>query len=187
MPRDVDHFIRFTRLLELERQAERSRIAQEKETLPLAELEARGLVLDVETTEQSAGLGGTFMHESKRRLSTRLGPGDLLAVSPRKAELDSPPTGTVVSATRASVVVAFDQPPPPWMGEGRLRLDVTGPSQFDTPRGEARAFAARAPPERGAAQASDRPSRHRRAPRRPAASFAAGRSRAVAPAAPARA
>ena len=130
MSRDVDHFTRFTRLLELERQAERSRLAEEKQTLPLAELEARGLVvLDVETTEESVGLGGryliTFMHESKRRLSTRLGPGDLLAVSPRKAEIDSPPSGTVVSATRNSVVVAFDRPPPPWMGEGRLRLDVT--------------------------------------------------------------
>ena len=130
MARDVDHFQRFIRLLELERQAERSRLAQEKQTLPLAELEARGLVvLDVETTEESLGLGGryliTFMHESRRRLSTKLGPGDLLTVSPRKAEIDSPPSGTVVRATRTSVVVAFDRPPPPWMGEGRLRLDVT--------------------------------------------------------------
>ncbi|HEY1087882.1 MAG TPA: AAA family ATPase, partial [Archangium sp.] len=130
MSRDVEHFQRQVRLLELERQAERSRLAQEKQTLPLAELEARGLVvLDVETTEESVGLGGrhlvTFQHESKRRLSTRLGPGDLLAVSPRKAELDDPPQGTVVSATKTSVVVAFDKPPPMWMGEGRLRLDVT--------------------------------------------------------------
>ena len=130
MSRDVDHFIRFTRLLELERQAERSRMTLEKQTLPLAELEARGLVvLDLETTEESVGLGGrhlvTFMHESKRRLSTKLGNGDLVAVSPRKAELDEPPQGTVVSATRASVVVAFDKPPPQWMGEGRLRLDIT--------------------------------------------------------------
>lgn len=139
--RDVDHFDRFTRLLELERQAERSRLAQERETLPLAELEARGLVvLDVETTEESVGLGGrhlvTFMHESKRRLSTRLGPGDLLAVSPRKALIDTPPTGTVVSATRTSVVVAFDRPPTPWMGEGRLRLDVTANDvTFDRAKG----------------------------------------------------
>ncbi|MDP2275815.1 MAG: AAA domain-containing protein [Archangium sp.] len=130
MRRDVDHFIRFTRLLETERQAERSRIAQEKQTLPLAELEARGLVvLDLETTEENVGLGGrhlvTFMHESKKRLTTRLGPGDILAVSPRKAEIEDPPQGTVVSGTRNSVVVAFDRNPPEWMREGRLRLDVT--------------------------------------------------------------
>ena len=56
------------------------------------------------------------MHESKRRLTTKLGNGDLLAVSPRKAELEDPPQGTVVSATRNSVVVAFDKPPPQWMG-----------------------------------------------------------------------
>ena len=130
MSRDVEHFTRFARLLELERSAERARLAQEKQTLPLAELEARGLVvLDLETTEESVGLGGrhlvTFMHESKKRLTTRLGPGGILAVSPRKAEVENPPTGTVVSATRSSVVVAFDRPPPQWMGEGRLRLDVT--------------------------------------------------------------
>ncbi len=130
MPRDVEHFAKLARLLELERQAERWRLAQDKQQLPLAELEARGLVvLDVETTEENVGLGGrhlvTFMHESKRRLSTRLGPGDILAVSPRKAEVENPPTGTVVSATRTSVVVAFERPPPQWMGEGRLRLDVT--------------------------------------------------------------
>src|SRR5690349_17809303 len=117
MSRDVEHFARFARLLELERSAERSRLAQEKQTLPLAELEARGLVvLDLETTEENVGLGGrhlvTFQHESKKRLTTRLGPGDIIAVSPRKAEVDSPPTGTVVSATRTSVVVAFDRPPP---------------------------------------------------------------------------
>lgn len=141
MSRDVEHFVRFKGLLELERQAERSRLAQEKQTLPLAELEARGLVvLDVETTEESVGLGGrsliTFMHESKRRLSTRLGPGDLLAVSPRKAEIDAPPSGTVVSSTRTSVVVAFERPPPPWMGEGRLRLDVTANDvTFDRAKG----------------------------------------------------
>ena len=130
MARDLEHFLHLERLLEMERQAERARLKEEKQTLPLGELEARGLVLlDVESTEESVGLGGrhlvTFMHESKRRLGTKLGPGDLVAVSPRKAEVEAPPLGTVVSASRSSVVVAFDRPPPTWMGEGRLRLDVT--------------------------------------------------------------
>lgn len=130
MSRDVDHFDGLSRLLDLERQAERSRIALERQTLPLAELEARGLVvLDVETTEENIGLGGrtlvTFMHESKRRLRTRLGPGDIVSVSPRKAEIDSPPTGTVTRATKNQVTIAFDRHPPTWMSEGRLRLDIT--------------------------------------------------------------
>jgi ATP-dependent RNA/DNA helicase IGHMBP2 len=130
MARDVAHFDELLRLLDLERQAERARLSQDRDTLPLAELEARGLVvLDVETTEESVGLGGrhvvTFMHASRRRLSTRLGSGDILSVSPRKALVDSPPQGTVVSASKTSVVVAFERPPPEWMSEGRLRLDVT--------------------------------------------------------------
>ncbi|PZR12811.1 MAG: AAA family ATPase [Archangium gephyra] len=130
MSRDLEHFSKLARLLELERQAEKARLAQDKQQLPLAELEARGLVvLDVETTEENVGLGGrhlvTFMHESRRRLTTRLAPGDIVGVSPRKAEVEDPPTGTVVRATRKDVVVAFDRPPPPWMSEGRLRLDVT--------------------------------------------------------------
>lgn len=130
MARGVEHFVQLERLLSLERQAERARLSEERQALSLGELEARGLVvLDVESTEQAVGLGGrhlvTFMHEARRRLSTQLGPGDLLAVSPRKAELESPPQGTVVSSTRSRVVVAFDRPPPPWMSEGRLRLDVT--------------------------------------------------------------
>jgi predicted DNA helicase len=139
--RDVTHFEHLARLLELERAAERARLAHEKATLPLAELEARGLVvLDVETTEESIGLGGrhlvTFMHEAKRRLTTRLGPGDLVAVSPRKAAVASPPGGTVVSASRTAIVVAFDRPPPPWMAEGRLRLDVTANDvTFDRAKG----------------------------------------------------
>lgn len=130
MKREIEHFDRFSSLLELERRAQRERIAQERETLPLSELEARGLVvLDVETKEENVGLGGrhlvTFQHESRRRLSTRLGPGDLIGVSPRKALVDSPPQGTVVSANKTAITVAFDKPLPPWVSEGRLRLDVT--------------------------------------------------------------
>ena len=59
MPRDVSHFEKLKRLLELEREEERDRLSLERQTLPLAELEARGLVLlDVELNETSVGLGG---------------------------------------------------------------------------------------------------------------------------------
>lgn len=130
MARDIEWFDRLAKLLEIERQAERARLAEEKAQLPLAELEARGhVLLDVESTDEAVGLGGrhlvTFMHESKRPLKTRLSPGDLVAVSPRKAPIDSPPQGTVTSATRTSIQVAFERPPPPWLGEGRLRIDIT--------------------------------------------------------------
>ena len=45
-------------------------------------------------------------------------------MSPRKAEVESPPQGTVSRATRAQLQVAFDKPPPEWIREGRLRIDI---------------------------------------------------------------
>lgn len=146
MTRDPSWFDSLARLLELERSAERARLNDERAQLPLGELEARGLVLlDVETTDETAGLGGrhlvTFQHETKRPLSTRLSPGDLVTVSPRKAQLDSPPQGTVTSSTRTSVQVAFERPPPPFMGEGRLRIDITANDvTFDRAKNALRTF-----------------------------------------------
>lgn len=128
MSRDVHHFEALGRLLELERRAERERIATEKAALPLAELEARGLVvLDVETTEENLGLGGrtllTFAREDKRPLKSKVNVGDVVTVSPRKAPVERPPSGIVTRATRQQLEVAFDRPPPPFVSEGRLRLD----------------------------------------------------------------
>lgn len=129
MARDVSHFDTLARLLDLEKQAERERLALDKAQLPLAELAARGLVLlDVEAQEFSVGLGGrhlvTFMLERKGPLPARFSPGDLVSVAPRKAEVDDPPHGTVSRATKTLVEVAFDRPPPEWLAEGRLRVDL---------------------------------------------------------------
>jgi superfamily I DNA and/or RNA helicase len=129
MARDATYFASLSRLLDLERRAERARMEDERRTLPLGELEARGLVvLDVETTEESVGLGGrslvTMQREDRRRLSTRLGPGDIVSVSPRKALVDDAPSGIVTFASRTQVQLAFDKHPPDWLREGRLRLDV---------------------------------------------------------------
>lgn len=129
MARDDTHFDRLARLLDLEKQAERERLAQDKAQLPLAELAARGLVLlDVEAHEFAVGLGGrhlvTFTHERRGPLPARFSPGDLVSVAPRKAEVDDPPHGTVSRSTKTSLEVAFDRPPPEWMAEGRLRIDL---------------------------------------------------------------
>lgn len=128
MARDVEHFAFLTRLLELERRAERERIAAEKAALPLTELEARGLVvLDVEVTDDVVGLGGrsvlTFARDDKRALRSKLHGGDVVTVSPRKAQIDRPPSGIVTRATRFELEIAFDRPPPPFVTEGRLRID----------------------------------------------------------------
>ncbi len=126
----ADHFDSLIRLLDAERAAERARLGEERQTLPLKELEARGRVLlDVELKEDAVGLGGksllTFAREDGGPLTTRLGAGDMLSVSPRKAELEErPPSGLVTRANRREVTLAFDRHPPAWISEGRLRLDV---------------------------------------------------------------
>ncbi len=129
MPRDVSHFDALERLVDLEHHAQRERLAQDRRTLPLAELEAKGLVLlDVTLEDEAVGLGGrhllTFRREDKRALRTPLGPGDLVSVSPRKAPIDEPPSGVVSHARRTELTVAFERRPPDWVNEGRLRLDV---------------------------------------------------------------
>jgi superfamily I DNA and/or RNA helicase len=131
MPRDASHFDALLRLLELERAEESARLAGLRESLPLAELEARGLVLlDVECEDESVGLGGrplaSFARPDRRPLAATLSPGDLVRVAPRKAEVEDAPTGTVTRATRSSLQVAFEAPPPEWLAEGRLRIDLVG-------------------------------------------------------------
>jgi superfamily I DNA and/or RNA helicase len=129
MPHEVSHFDDLGRLLELERQAERDRIEQARKEKTLGELEGLGLVLlDLESKEQSVGLAGrfivTFEHAEGRPLPTRLSAGDLVSVSPRKAAVENPANAVVVNANRKTMRLAFDRPPPPYVHEGRLRLDV---------------------------------------------------------------
>jgi len=129
VPRDLSYFDNLTRLLELERAAEKARSAELRNTLPLAELESKGLLLlDVEVIEEAVGLGGRFLltleRSDKRPFAARLHNGDLVEIRPRRTEEVEPARGIVSRATRARVQVALDRPPPPWMGEGRLRVDL---------------------------------------------------------------
>ncbi len=123
------HFDTLLRLVELERRAERARLSDEKQALPLAELEARGLVvLDVESSDESTGLGGrslvSFKRHDGRPLPRAFSSGDLVSVAPRKAEVENAPVGTVTQASRQVLQIAFDRHPPPWVHEGRLRIDL---------------------------------------------------------------
>src|SRR5262245_27668060 len=81
-PRDLSFFDGLLRLLALERAAAKARFEEERARLTLAELEAKGLVaLDLESVEESIGLGGrilvTFERGDRRDLSARFHPGDL--------------------------------------------------------------------------------------------------------------
>ncbi|MFT3841314.1 MAG: AAA domain-containing protein [Myxococcaceae bacterium] len=125
----MEHFEHLIRLLELERLEERRRLAEQKASLPLGEQESLGLVLlDVVSGDWKVGLGGrtliSFTRDDHHRLPSRWGPGAWVTVSPRKAELESPPSGIVVRATSKELELAFDRHPPEFIQEGRLRIDL---------------------------------------------------------------
>lgn len=130
MSRDERWFDDLAALIELERQEARARLEADRQALPLTELEARGVVvLDLEAVEEDVGLGGrwllTFERGDRRALSTRLSPGELVELRPRKAAEWEPnaPTGVVSRASATRVELAFDRTPPQFVREGRLRLD----------------------------------------------------------------
>ncbi|HZN95505.1 MAG TPA: AAA domain-containing protein, partial [Myxococcales bacterium] len=121
--------------------AARARFEEERTRLTLQELEAKGLVaLDLESVDESIGLGGrilvTFEHGERRDLRARFHPGDQVLVRPRKSEEVAPARGTVSRAGRRQVQVAFDRPPPEFVREGRLRLDIA-PNDVTFDRAEA--------------------------------------------------
>lgn len=126
---DVQWFETLSRLLELERAEERARLAQDKATLSLPEREARGLtVLDLESTDTGWGLGGrarvTFKREAGRPMAARLGAGDVVEVAPRRAEVEAAPRALVVRCTRTLLELVFDKPPPDFVHDGRVRVDL---------------------------------------------------------------
>jgi len=90
--------------------------------------------------EESIGLGGrilvTFQHPERRDLRARFHPGDEVHVRPRKAEDVAPARGIVSRGTRRQVQIAFDRPPPEFVAEGRLRLDLA-PNDVTFDRAEA--------------------------------------------------
>jgi superfamily I DNA and/or RNA helicase len=125
----AQHFDALSRLLEAERDAERSRLAEAARTLDVAAREARGLALaDVEAVEESALAGRAlvaFGRADRRPLpSSRLGVGSLVRVGRRREAVDEPPRGVVARASRARLAVLFDEPPPDWATEGRVVLDL---------------------------------------------------------------
>ena len=123
------HFQALARLLDAEREEERARFAEARGRLSLAEREARGLALaDVEAVDE-AGLAGralvTYARPGGGPLAgARIGVGSLVRVRLRREERDGAPAGVVARRTRAQVAVAFDEPPPDWVTDGRVVLEL---------------------------------------------------------------
>ena len=129
MPRGPEHFDELRALLELERQAERARFAEAKEKLSLQERQSRGLsLLDLELTEEAAGLGGrlllSFARADKTALPFRIYPGDLVEVWPRRQEVPEPARAVVSRGNARFVQLAFDRAPPEFVSEGRVVIDL---------------------------------------------------------------
>jgi ATP-dependent RNA/DNA helicase IGHMBP2 len=129
MALDLQHFENLQRLLRLERGAARAREAEEREALTQQEREARGLSASgLEAVEESVGLGGRFIVTLQRpdgsALPARLSSGDVVVAHPRATEDVVPTRGVVVRGSRTRVEVAFDRPPPAFVRNGRVVLDV---------------------------------------------------------------
>ena len=125
----AQHFERLLRLLDAEREAERTRLAEATRTLSVAEREARGLALaDVEAVEEASLAGRalvTYARADRRPLpASQLGPGAIVRVGLRREARDDAPQGVVARASRARLAVAFDEPPPDWATDGRVVLEL---------------------------------------------------------------
>jgi hypothetical protein len=125
----AQHFDRLLRLLDAEREAERTRLAEATRTLSVAEREARGLALaDVQAVEEASLAGRalvTYARADRRPLpASQLGPGAIVRVGLRREAREDAPQGVVARASRARLAVAFDEPPPDWATDGRVVLEL---------------------------------------------------------------
>jgi ATP-dependent RNA/DNA helicase IGHMBP2 len=122
------HIERLAALLRAERDEERARFAETKGRLSLADREARGLALvDVEAVSEG-GLAGrtlvTFARDGRPLPGGRIGAGSLVSVTLRREAGPDAPAGVVARRTRTHVAVAFDEPPPEWVTDGRVVLEL---------------------------------------------------------------
>jgi len=123
------HLDRLGGLLEAEREAERERFAQASAKLSLAERAARGMAaVDLEVAGEE-GLAGralvTFAPAPGRDPGgAQIGVGSPVRVVQRREVPEDAPSGIVARRTRGRIAVAFDQPPPDWVTDGRVALEL---------------------------------------------------------------
>ena len=122
------HLDRLSGLLEAERDEERARFAEARGRLPLEEREARGLAIADLLVLDEAALGDrtllTFGRGGAPLPGGRIGVGSPVQVSPRRVDRSDLPRGVVARRTRTHLGVAFDEPPPDWVTEGRVVLEL---------------------------------------------------------------
>ena len=123
------HLTRLRVLLDAERDAERERFAQATARLSLSERAARGIAAtDLQAVDEE-GLAGralvTFAPAQGRDPGgAQIGVGSPVRVVQRREVPDDAPSGIVARRARGRIAVAFDQPPPDWVTEGRVALEL---------------------------------------------------------------
>ena len=127
---DLDaHLDRLRSLLDAERDAESQRFAEATAKLSLAERAARGMAaVDLQAGDEE-GLAGralvTFAPAPGRDPGgAQIGVGSPVRVVQRREVPEDAPSGIVARRTRGRIAVAFDQPPPDWVTEGRVVLEL---------------------------------------------------------------
>ncbi|MGC3999917.1 MAG: AAA domain-containing protein [Anaeromyxobacter sp.] len=124
----LPHLARLSELLAAERDEERARLAEARGRLSLAEREVRGLAIaDAEAVSEGALAGRalvTFARGGRPLPGGRLGVGSLVSVGLRREARDDAPSGVVARRTRTQLAVAFDEPPPDWVTDGRVVLEL---------------------------------------------------------------
>jgi len=125
----VGHLDRLRVLLDAEREAEEERFAQATAKLSLAERAARGMAaVDLQAADEEALAGRalvTFAPAPGRDPGgAQIGVGSPVRVVQRREVPEDAPSGIVARRTRGRIAVAFDQPPPDWVTEGRVALEL---------------------------------------------------------------
>ncbi len=122
------HLDRLSALLAAEREEERARFSEARGHLSLAEREARGLAVpDLEAADEGA-LGDralvTFARAGGPLPGGRIGVGSPVSIGKRRETPPDAPQGVVARRTRTRIAVAFDEPPPGWVTDGRVILEL---------------------------------------------------------------
>ena len=129
MRREPAYFDHLLHLLELERAAQRARWEDLRASFTPAEQLARGMALaDLEAVDESWGLGGrllvTLERSDRGAIESPVDVGAPVAVRPRRGEENESVPAVVARRARRQIVLAFDRPPPPFVAEGRLWIDL---------------------------------------------------------------
>src|SRR5207302_5564085 len=123
------HLDRLRSLLGAEREAEKDRFAEATAKLSLAERATRGMAaVDLQAADEE-GLAGralvTFAAAVGRDPGgAQIGVGSPVRVVQRREVPEDAPSGIVARRTRGRIAVAFDEPPPDWVSEGRVALEL---------------------------------------------------------------